>query len=110
MVLQQQDVVDAFHEYIFNEIPSRLIYVPEMKLVGREYVKDYFQDEMESHIPSLIYGDIDVQLKRIVKYTILSHRWLPKGEPTFQELSDGVPLEGGRRGEARCVLRENGRV
>ena len=94
MVLQQQDVVDAFHEYIFNEIPSRLIYVPEMKMVGREYVKDYFQDEMESHIPSLMYGDIDVQLKRIVKYTILSHRWLPKGEPTFQELSDGVPLEG----------------
>lgn len=107
MVLPQQVIVDIYQEYIYNEVPTWLIYVPEMRLVGREYVKNYYQGEAETQLSNLAYHDEDVskgEVKKVVKYAIFSHRWLPEGEPTFRDLSDGEFLdgEGGEKLGAFC--------
>ncbi|KAH7923624.1 HET-domain-containing protein, partial [Leucogyrophana mollusca] len=99
-----QDVLNIVDEYIFNEIPTRLLYVPHMTLVGRSYVRKHFRPAIEeieqaadaegtSNGQSRYY--IIRNLVRMkVKYAILSHRWLDEGEPTFQELSRGEMGDG----------------
>ncbi|KAG1822017.1 uncharacterized protein BJ212DRAFT_936645 [Suillus subaureus] len=96
-----QDVLDEFNRYVMNDIPIRLIYLPTMELVGRNFVKTHFQDRIneitedsiaesqarfkpplarERVIPTLVRGKVE--------YAILSHRWLDTGEPSYQDMME----------------------
>ncbi|KAG1840726.1 heterokaryon incompatibility protein-domain-containing protein [Suillus subalutaceus] len=86
-----------------NDIPIRLIYLPTMELVGRNFVKTHFQDRIkeitedliaetrararvtppstrETVVPTLVRGKVE--------YGILSHRWLDTGEPSYQDMME----------------------
>jgi hypothetical protein len=80
--------LDFFDRYVMNGIPIRLIRLSDMKLVGRNDVRKHLRSSVplyESHChPS-----------DIVKYAILSHRWLHEGEPTYEEMKSGIILEAG---------------
>ncbi|KAG2035261.1 WD40-repeat-containing domain protein [Suillus americanus] len=96
-----QDVLDEFDRYVMNNIPIRLIYLPTMELVGRNFVKTHFQDRMkeitedsiaESQArfkpPSTRERVIPTLVQPEVKYGILSHRWLDTGEPSYQDMTE----------------------
>jgi Heterokaryon incompatibility protein (HET) len=86
------EVLNTFYEYCFNELPTRLIDVRTMELVGREDVMSHFENEAKSRVSkwmTLSEESLARDLQSTVKYAILSHRWLPKGEPTFKNVSQG---------------------
>ncbi|KAH7923616.1 HET-domain-containing protein [Leucogyrophana mollusca] len=97
--MADQLIRDIFDEYIFNELPTHLLYVPDMKLMGRSDVRKHFKyvlQEIEHELDGISGGDeqrryasIRKLVKQKVKYAVLSHRWLDEGEPTFQEISRG---------------------
>ncbi|OJA18944.1 hypothetical protein AZE42_10108 [Rhizopogon vesiculosus] len=60
-----------------NDIPIRLIRLSNMKFVGREEVKRHFRRFISAN-----FNDPS----KLVKYAILSHRWLDTGEPTYEEM------------------------
>ncbi|KIJ58315.1 hypothetical protein HYDPIDRAFT_102932, partial [Hydnomerulius pinastri MD-312] len=64
------EVEVEFERYIANVIPIHLIYIPEMRLVGR--------DEPEHAVPILV--------RTRASYAVLSHRWLAEGEVTYSEM------------------------
>lgn len=41
-------VLDEFIRYVDNDIPFRLIYTPEMKLVDRFYVQEIYRPSIEA--------------------------------------------------------------
>ncbi|OJA17479.1 hypothetical protein AZE42_03913 [Rhizopogon vesiculosus] len=101
-----QDVLDEFNRYVMNDIPIRLIYVPTMELVGRNFVKTHFLHQMKEITEDLIAEEqadfrpplarervIPTLVQSRVKYGILSHRWLDTGEPSYQEMM-GKNLHG----------------
>ena len=94
-----QDVLDEFNRYVMNDIPIRLIYVPTMELVGRNFVKSHFLDRMKEITEDMIAEEqarfrpplarervVPTLVRSKVKYGILSHRWLDTGEPSYQEM------------------------
>ena len=101
-----QDVLDYFFQYVQNDIPLRLIFVPDMKLVGRDAVQNLYLPSIQAITESTVEEQLSRTADRervvrqlvreTVKYAILSHRWLPKGEPTFQDLRDGTAAGPGR--------------
>ncbi|OAX38253.1 WD40 repeat-like protein [Rhizopogon vinicolor AM-OR11-026] len=101
-----QDVLDEFNRYVMNDIPIRLIYVPTMELVGRNFVKTHFLHQMKEITEDLIAKEqaeflpplarervVPTLVQSKVKYGILSHRWLDTGEPSYQEMM-GKNLHG----------------
>jgi hypothetical protein len=83
-------------------MPSYLIYVPYKRLVERNEVKRMFRKDVTSITEEAIHSRL-VELKEehpaaeredairdivndILKYAVLSHRWLDKGEPTFYDI------------------------
>jgi hypothetical protein len=102
----QRDILEAFYEYCFNELPTRLINLRNMKLVGREDVVGYVASQAENYVSHTDYSSPDPTTfsednfshyyQLLAKYAILSHRWLPRGEPTFENVSEGdLPLSAG---------------
>jgi Heterokaryon incompatibility protein (HET) len=96
-----QEVLDEFQRFIYNDTPLRTIFIPNMKLVDRTTLLTHFQPSIEEItendiISAIISPRVDrasaikqlVQSK--VRYAILSHRWLPTGEPSFKEMSDAI--------------------
>ncbi|KAG8216992.1 heterokaryon incompatibility protein-domain-containing protein [Butyriboletus roseoflavus] len=102
-------IIDAFKEYINNEIPSRLIDTSNLQFVSRGDVFRVFQDKIASVTDEQIQERIrrfhsdplatyqpqrETVLRQIiqeiVKYDILSHRWDEiAGEPTYEDVSAG---------------------
>jgi hypothetical protein len=81
-------------EYIRNHLPIYLLSLPEMKLVKRSAVKQRMQstiDELVEHCCALKEPSQSTTIRQSVMketaYAILSHRWLPAGELTFQDTS-----------------------
>ncbi|KAK7229300.1 hypothetical protein V2G26_001470 [Clonostachys chloroleuca] len=110
-----QDVLDEFFRYVQNDIPLRLISTVEMTLVDRLAVQDYYlpavEEITETTITNKVLSGIDREdvVKQIiqdtVKYAVLSHRWLPRGEPLFHDLINGIPDVPGRsKLESYCRL------
>ncbi|RSL45363.1 hypothetical protein CEP54_014288 [Fusarium duplospermum] len=101
-----RDVMDEFHRIVQNDVPLRLIFVPEMKIVGRYDMQEYFRPQVEAitedGVEELIWEGANREsvvtrlLSEIVKYAILSHRWLPNDEPTFRDMIDGTAAGLGR--------------
>ncbi|OAX37759.1 hypothetical protein K503DRAFT_742260 [Rhizopogon vinicolor AM-OR11-026] len=73
--------LDTFDYYVMNDIPIRLIRLSDMKFVGRSDVREYFRGSVPEDDPEEYYFPAHT-----IKYAILSHRWLAKGEPTYEEM------------------------
>lgn len=93
------DVMAEFKRRVFDQIPSHLIYIPEMKLISREELltilepEKITEEDISNHKGWSRKSAIESRLiPNMLKYAILSHRW-GKSEPTFQDLKSGK-LEG----------------
>lgn len=102
--LTPQEYLDGFFRYVQNDIPHRLIFIPDMKLVGRSTVYDFFLESIQErmadkdfarrisqigyHQPKAIA--INDLVRETAQYAILSHRWLPQGECTFEDMANGT--------------------
>ncbi|KAG1756010.1 heterokaryon incompatibility protein-domain-containing protein [Suillus lakei] len=75
--------LEEFDQYVMNHIPIRLIRLSNMTFVGREDVRKHFRSSVPQTNPFGIYKP-----SRLVKYAILSHRWLDSGEPTYEEMKE----------------------
>src|SRR6267154_2576624 len=71
---REEDRRNEFERYVMNDIPIRLIRLSDMSFVGRDEIREHFR-KCFMHSPWLMPSDV-------VKYAILSHRWLNK-EPTY---------------------------
>ncbi|KIJ64867.1 hypothetical protein HYDPIDRAFT_111522 [Hydnomerulius pinastri MD-312] len=91
------DVEAAFSQHVFNEVPIRLIYVPEMRLYERSELKKLYQyrldaiseGEIEKVGQYLNLGRglaIKFIIRTLVRYAICSHRWLDD-EVTYQKMA-----------------------
>jgi hypothetical protein len=80
--IEGESRLDWFDRYAMNEIPIRLIRLSDMELVERSDVRKHFRDSVsqyrEYYHPS-----------KVVKYAILSHRWLDEGEPAYEVMKLG---------------------
>ncbi|KIJ19671.1 hypothetical protein PAXINDRAFT_166749 [Paxillus involutus ATCC 200175] len=85
-------LLDTFHQYVFNELPTHLLRVSDYVLLTREMIKETLlptimaiPDELIEGTgrPSLIYRRL---IEERLKFAILSHRW-GKLEPSFQEIT-----------------------
>ncbi|CCM03175.1 uncharacterized protein FIBRA_05297 [Fibroporia radiculosa] len=111
-----QDVLDELGRYTTNEIPIRLIHLPTMELVGRDFVRSHFLGRINEISESVIAKEqrscvppytrekaVSMLVEDRVKYGILSHRWLNTGEPSYQDMMERSlrtsqnQSEGGRR-------------
>jgi len=73
-----------FERHAFNDIPIRLIHVPTMKLVGREFVVEYLHNEVEAYLRC--HGQLaEFKPSMFGKYAVLSHRWLPETEEVSKD-------------------------
>ncbi|KAG1817254.1 uncharacterized protein BJ212DRAFT_1270865 [Suillus subaureus] len=97
-----RDVEDAFNRYIFDEVPVRMLYLPQMKLLERDALKRLYQPHID-HITEEDLQDnplgrsaaIEERIRRQLSYGILSHRWLSlDSEPSFRDIMGGNTLEG----------------
>jgi Heterokaryon incompatibility protein (HET) len=87
-------VNNIIEEYIQNHLPIYLLSLPDMKLVKRSGVKRRMQstiEELIEHCRTLEESSqsayIRLSVMKETAYAILSHRWLPVGELTFQDTS-----------------------
>ncbi|KAG1728558.1 hypothetical protein EDB19DRAFT_2042534 [Suillus lakei] len=72
--------LDRFDRYVMNNILIRLIRLSDMKFVGRGEVRNHFWGSVTG----------SGNTHDIIKYTILSHRWLHNEEPTYKEMKQGT--------------------
>ncbi|KIJ69729.1 hypothetical protein HYDPIDRAFT_142253 [Hydnomerulius pinastri MD-312] len=98
------DVREIFEEYIFNDIPARLLDVIDIengniRLVERDFVLQTFERDIEAITDADIgsnLADREENILRLVKqkirYAIFSHKWLRKDEEVTYE--DMVNQEG----------------
>jgi Heterokaryon incompatibility protein (HET) len=95
MEWSREDILHGFDMFVSNYVPIRLIYVPEMKLVRRDDLRSYIENDLQTSISNyqrfLKQGVTQARLdfKELTKYAIFSHRWLPSGEPTFDDVTSG---------------------
>jgi len=75
--------IDWFNRYVMNNIPIRLIRLSDMTFAGRSDVKEHFQGQV-----SMVFNDPS----RLVKYAILSHRWMEGKEITYEMMKSGRQL------------------
>ena len=79
---QKDKNFDRFDKYVTNDIPMRLIRLSDMSLVDRDGVREHFRSSIrKEEFYNPLYH---------VRYAILSHRWLPQGEPTYKEMGAGT--------------------
>ncbi|OJA18945.1 hypothetical protein AZE42_10106 [Rhizopogon vesiculosus] len=75
--------LDKFDRHVMNYIPIRLIRLSDMKFAERNDIKKHFRN-------SVPRSKCDQHPASLVKYAILSHRWLDEGEPTYEEIKLGT--------------------
>jgi len=85
-----QEVLDEFFRYVQNEIPLRLIFIPDMKPVDRFFVQEHYlpritaitEEDVDEKVSNTADGEIATRelVQEVVQYAILSHRWLPQGD------------------------------
>ncbi|KAG1792397.1 heterokaryon incompatibility protein-domain-containing protein [Suillus plorans] len=78
-------LLEEFDQYVMNHIPIRLIRLSDMTFVGRDDIRKHFR----SFVPQTNLFGI-YKPSRVVRYAILSHRWLDSGEPTYEEMKAGT--------------------
>ncbi|KIJ63846.1 hypothetical protein HYDPIDRAFT_29196 [Hydnomerulius pinastri MD-312] len=96
----RQSLYDALDQYIYNELPYRLIYIPKMKIVTRGEARAILWPEIQAIAHEEIKALFQIEtirtqaqslrqfIRERVKYAALSHRWFDDAEePTFQNFS-----------------------
>ncbi|KAG1745607.1 hypothetical protein EDB19DRAFT_453342 [Suillus lakei] len=92
-----EGIMDVFSSHVFGGMPTRLIYVPEMRLVDRNEVFNIYkpavkaitEDDLKKFSGSWSREEtLHKVLRNKIKFATLSHRWLDTGEPTFQGMSE----------------------
>ncbi len=96
MVLQE--VADALREYIFDQMPIRMLKVPEIKLIERREIYQHLLPSIENITEDILSEKakedwarytvrsnllVDV-VKERAQYAILSHTWLDN-EVTYED-------------------------
>ncbi|KAF9221149.1 HET-domain-containing protein [Gyrodon lividus] len=88
---RRMQLLVAFHQYVFNELPTHLLRVNDHMLLTREMIRETLLPEIMaipdeqiegSGHPSSIYRRL---IGGRLKFAILSHRW-GKLEPSFQDV------------------------
>ncbi|OAX35201.1 hypothetical protein K503DRAFT_390510 [Rhizopogon vinicolor AM-OR11-026] len=86
------DVMTEFKRRVSDQMPSHLIYIPEMKLISRDELVTLLKPEAITEEDISNSGGWSRQsaiesklVPGMLKYAILSHRW-GTSEPTFQDL------------------------
>ncbi|EIW77454.1 hypothetical protein CONPUDRAFT_62502, partial [Coniophora puteana RWD-64-598 SS2] len=100
-------LLDELSYYVQNEVPVHLIYIPQSRLVDRNFVEEHFRNHLLREVygnpsrwreslparPKILGKPIDVTderqlcrfiIRQIVTYAILSHRW-EQEEVTYSE-------------------------
>jgi hypothetical protein len=95
-----REVDDAFNRYVFDEVPLRMLYLPQMKLLERDALKRLYQPHIDQITEEDLQDNplgrsaaIEERIRRQLRYGILSHRWFSL-EPSFQDIMGGNTLEG----------------
>ncbi|KIJ58831.1 hypothetical protein HYDPIDRAFT_119186 [Hydnomerulius pinastri MD-312] len=106
------EVQDIFNEYIYNEFPTHILHISDMKLLIREEVQQIFLPQMEAITEADIAGKegrglgwremgseshrtvIRQMIRERLPFAILSHRWLATGEPSFTDIKAGRMSKG----------------
>ncbi|KAG0700561.1 heterokaryon incompatibility protein-domain-containing protein [Suillus ampliporus] len=84
------DVMAEFKRRVSDQVPSHLIYIPEMKLISRDELAAILKPEMitdediSEHEGWSRQFVIESKLTDLLKYAILSHRW-GESEPSFRD-------------------------
>jgi hypothetical protein len=88
--------MSEFERRVSDQIPSHLIYIPEMKLISRHELVAVLKPEMiteediSKHEGWSRQSIIESKLvPNLLKYAILSHRW-GESELTFQDAKSGI--------------------
>ncbi|KAH7929953.1 hypothetical protein BV22DRAFT_1028926 [Leucogyrophana mollusca] len=108
------DLVEAFDEFVFNDIPARFIYIPEMRFMERQEVRNHYAPRIELITEKYIQDKTSIRhrwdisrkdglnevVKKVVKYAMFSHRW-SNAEPAFQDMTsfNKKPIESGYTAE-----------
>lgn len=105
--MNEPTVDSILAEYIHNALPVNLIYVPEMRLMGRNAIRAKVQAEIEAvvdddlHIRSMVpiskVEAVRHKIRSKLSYAILSHRWSTTGELTFRDMDTLSHMRGPRR-------------
>ncbi|KAF8837457.1 HET-domain-containing protein [Paxillus ammoniavirescens] len=93
------DVDDAFSQYVFNEVPIRLINAADMRLYERNELKQLYHSRLNAITEGEIQRvaqELHVEwgqaitsiIKNLVRYAICSHRW-SDDEVTYQQMIQG---------------------
>ncbi|KAI9566978.1 hypothetical protein HD554DRAFT_2111690 [Boletus coccyginus] len=100
------DVENLFRRYIYDQIPIRLILLPEMRLLERDALITHVRPGMgsiteeavrtrQNRTPAATREHVIIDMiKEQVRYAIFSHRWFSEGEPTYQDMMKGNRLGG----------------
>ncbi|KIK99527.1 hypothetical protein PAXRUDRAFT_30473 [Paxillus rubicundulus Ve08.2h10] len=96
----RQQLLDYVDEYIFNNIPTHLLRMSDMKLATRneiwEAVRPKIEADVDAALTELSSSDFVLcfmdqwclkYIKKHLRYAIFSHRW-GIGEPSFYEMSN----------------------
>jgi len=89
-------VDEVLSQFIQNEIPTRLIYVPNARLVDKTFIFNHFRPTVHQSIlpltrylsnmldgdPTILFTHLQVIIRTNVSYVMFSHRW-GEGEPTY---------------------------
>lgn len=99
---------EAFDDYIFNELPTHLIRLQDMKLVGRDDIREALRSrisvmtEVDLLLQTLGYNifnphhqvssQFNLAIQHYLKFAIFSHRWGPE-EPSFRAMMETSPQD-----------------
>ncbi|KAH7882338.1 hypothetical protein F5I97DRAFT_347319 [Phlebopus sp. FC_14] len=99
----QFSVSEVFDDYVANNMPTHLIYVPTRHVLSRAELGRIFQpdniadgeivEHMQTHECTRPVA-MKAIVRALLKYAILSHRWLREGEPTYGDVLRGVAWTG----------------
>ena len=98
--------LEAFDNYITNELPTHLIRLQDMRLVGRDDIREALRPriatmtEADLTYQTLCYNLVNpnnqvgyhftLAIQRYLKFAIFSHRWGPQ-EPSFRAMTEASP-------------------
>ncbi|KAF8129877.1 heterokaryon incompatibility protein-domain-containing protein [Boletus edulis] len=98
--------LEAFDDYVSNELPTHLIRLQDMKLVGRDDIREALRPriarmtEADLTYQTLCYNllnpnnqvgyNFTLAIQCYLKFAIFSHRWGPQ-EPSFRAMMEANP-------------------
>ncbi|KAF9223458.1 hypothetical protein BS17DRAFT_673606, partial [Gyrodon lividus] len=112
-----------FTRYVMNEIPIRMLHLPTMMIIGRNFVRAHFKDHLNEINEATITKErgsivpprtreeaIRSLVHNLVSYAIFSHKWLDEGEPTYQQMTEKKTVPACSRGHLMRIKRALGTV